>query len=758
MPKVLPSYPARRLEGRLRAARAWCSCCRRFLDNIAAALIGGTMAHTVFRGKVHIGYLAAIVAASNAGGSGSVVGDTTTTMMWIDGVSPLAVLDAYVAAAVALVVCGIPAALQQQRYSPIMKDDAAAARTSTGRASGSSPSSWSPRSPPTCRSTCRFAAPRRPLPGDRRSRSGSRSSCRPRCASPTGALVPGAFKGTIFLLSLVTCASLMPVEKLPAASWQTTFGLGFVSAVFDNIPLTALALKQGGYDWGMLAYAVGFGGSMIWFGSSAGVALSNMYPEAKSVGRWLTHGWHVAVAYVIGFAVMLAVPGWHPIAETRRQRSGAAPPAVDRSGTRKIARRGLPGEGVRDYHSRASSSGGEASRAAAAIAPRNTRPASAVAQRTRQQPRRHPKTSLPKEHLHEQGEDNRPDHPPPIPRRRRRDHRRGPRIPDDREGAGADQHALAEHLAGEGHLPRVRHRLRQEGERHDRRRPQDRGAARRRVVPAFGLLDAVSKGTLDGGHGVLVYHYGKQNALALWGSGPAFGMDANMLLAWHKYGGGKELLNKLYASIGAQRRVVPVRPDADAAARLVQEADHQGRGLQGPQVPHRRHLDRRVHRAGRGGERAARRRDRAGDGPRPARRGRVQQRDLRPHPRLPRRLQGVHAAELPPERRAVRDHVQQDQVRRAAGEDEGDHRERGRGGLGRHVVEGDRPLLEGLRRAADQGQGASSTRRRTRCCRRSSRRTTRRRRSAPTTRCSGRSRTRRRRSPSARCAGTSTPT
>ena len=71
------------------------------------------------------------------------------------------------------------------------------------------------------------------------------------------------------------------------------------------------------------------------------------------------------------------------------------------------------------------------------------------------------------------------------------------------------------------------------------------------VVPAFGLLDAVSKGTLDGGHGVLVYHYGKQNALALWGSGPAFGMDANMLLAWDKYGGGKQFKQKLYQSINA---------------------------------------------------------------------------------------------------------------------------------------------------------------------------------------------------------------
>src|SRR5436305_5823012 len=80
------------------------------------------------------------------------------------------------------------------------------------------------------------------------------------------------------------------------------------------------------------------------------------------------------------------------------------------------------------------------------------------------------------------------------------------------------------------------------------------------VVPAFGLIDAVSKGTLDGGHGVLVYHYGKQNALALWGSGPGYAMDANMLLAWHKYGGGKELLAKLYASLGLNVVSFPYGP------------------------------------------------------------------------------------------------------------------------------------------------------------------------------------------------------
>src|SRR6266704_2494236 len=80
------------------------------------------------------------------------------------------------------------------------------------------------------------------------------------------------------------------------------------------------------------------------------------------------------------------------------------------------------------------------------------------------------------------------------------------------------------------------------------------------VVPAFGLLDAVSKGTLDGGHGVLVYHYGKQNALALWGSSPCFAMDANQVLSWHKYGGGKELLQKVYQSIGANVVSFPYGP------------------------------------------------------------------------------------------------------------------------------------------------------------------------------------------------------
>ncbi|MEW5770914.1 MAG: citrate transporter [Pseudomonadota bacterium] len=281
-----------------------------FLDNIAAALIGGTVAAHVFHRRVHIGYLAAIVAASNAGGSGSVVGDTTTTMMWIDGVAPADVFHAYAAALPALLVFGVIAARQQHAYQPIQRDATTGAGIDWARLGivawilvaaivtnvviNTEFPAYSDSFPfigVAVWVAILLAVPLR---------------------KPEWSLLPDAAKGSVFLLSLVVCASMMPVERLPAASWETAFGLGFVSAVFDNIPLTALALAQGGYDWGVLAYAVGFGGSMIWFGSSAGVALSNLFPEARSVGAWLKNGWHVALGYVIGFFIMLALVGWQP--------------------------------------------------------------------------------------------------------------------------------------------------------------------------------------------------------------------------------------------------------------------------------------------------------------------------------------------------------------------------------------------------------------------------------------------------------------
>ena len=137
---------------------------------------------------------------------------------------------------------------------------------------------------------------------------------------PDWEVLPRALRSSVFLLSLVLIASMMPVERLPDPSPRTTLGLGFVSAVFDNIPLTALALKQGGYDWGPVAYAVGFGGSMIWFGSSAGVAISSIFPEAKSVAAWVRGGWFVALAYLVGFAVMVTFIGWHPESKKRPRR------------------------------------------------------------------------------------------------------------------------------------------------------------------------------------------------------------------------------------------------------------------------------------------------------------------------------------------------------------------------------------------------------------------------------------------------------
>ena len=281
-----------------------------FLDNIAAALIGGAMAHQLFRAKVHIGYIAAIVAASNAGGSGSVVGDTTTTMMWIDGVSPITVLDAYVAAIPALCITAYFGAKQQHAYSPINKHAHAHTHVDKSRIG-------------IVALILLFAIVTNIVVNVKFSALADHFpfigvavwvaiTLTVWVRRPDWEVLPETFKGTVFLLSLVTCASMMPVEQLPPASALVALGLGFISAVFDNIPLTALALKQGGYDWGFLAYAVGFGGSMIWFGSSAGVALSNMYPEAKSVGNWLRHGWHVALAYVVGFTILFVTLGWHP--------------------------------------------------------------------------------------------------------------------------------------------------------------------------------------------------------------------------------------------------------------------------------------------------------------------------------------------------------------------------------------------------------------------------------------------------------------
>jgi Na+/H+ antiporter NhaD/arsenite permease-like protein len=280
------------------------------LDNIAAAIVGATLAAGIFDRRVHLGYLAAIVAAANAGGAGSVLGDTTTTMIWINGVSPLAVLPAYIGSATALAVFGTIASLQQARYAPIRARSAVSVAVDVRRLGIVVAA--------LVVAVCTNIAASRVL--------GSRAENFPFLACAlwlvliagsflrpfNWKLVPGAVRGSLFLLALVLSASLMPVEALPKATSTTTLVLGFVSSVFDNIPLTKMALDQGGYDPALLAYSVGLGGSMVWFGSSAGVAVSGLFPETKSVGRWLRHAWHVPVAFIVGYFALHALHGWRP--------------------------------------------------------------------------------------------------------------------------------------------------------------------------------------------------------------------------------------------------------------------------------------------------------------------------------------------------------------------------------------------------------------------------------------------------------------
>lgn len=280
-----------------------------FLDNIAAAVIGGVMVRHLYKGRVSVGFVAAIVASANAGGAGSVIGDTTTTIMWLHGVSPLTLLPAYLGAAAAFVVIAPFAARAQHRHQAIAAHDEPGHRLEWRRiwivafilasavatnivanalTEGEETAPWL--------GLALWAA----------------ILLTSRIARPDWSRLRHGATGAIFLSALVASASLMPLRALPEPGWHTAFALGLLSSVFDNIPLTALALRQGGYDWALLAFAVGFGGSMVWFGSSAGVAVTNIYPEARSLLGWLKQGWFIPLAYLCGFVVMVVTLGWNP--------------------------------------------------------------------------------------------------------------------------------------------------------------------------------------------------------------------------------------------------------------------------------------------------------------------------------------------------------------------------------------------------------------------------------------------------------------
>jgi Na+/H+ antiporter NhaD/arsenite permease-like protein len=303
LPEVIPSWlPAGWVGGVVLLGLVF--VLSSFLDNIAGAIIGGVAARHVFPRGVTVGFLAAITAAANAGGAGSVIGDTTTTMMWISGISPFEVLPAFIGALVAFAVFAPFAAIAQQKLSPLIQAELGILAIDWTRvgvvvfiltmlvsinvvANSSFPQheEFAPVLGLGLWIAILVSAPLR---------------------SPAWSSARDALYGSLFLVVLVALASLMPLESLPEPSTVTTFSLGVLSAVFDNIPLTALALNQGGYDWGLLAYAVGFGGSMVWFGSSAGVALTNLFPEGRSLWAWVREGWSIPLSFIIGFLAMLA--------------------------------------------------------------------------------------------------------------------------------------------------------------------------------------------------------------------------------------------------------------------------------------------------------------------------------------------------------------------------------------------------------------------------------------------------------------------
>lgn len=298
-PAVLPRYLPSGMWGAM-TLLGFVFILSTFLDNIAAAIIGCSMAATLYKNKVHIGYIAAICASSNAGGAGSVVGDTTTTLIWIYGKDPLVLAHAFIPALAAFAVIAFFGSRQQHLYTQ---------------------DTFIPQ-------------------GD--------VSVENRRLALVGLILAGAIifnyffefpalgiwlaillgspfvkinfkeglnaiESTVFLIALVFCAELVPIDSVPDASILSTMAIGFVSSVFNNIPLTQLCLIKGGYDWALISYAVGFGGSIIWFGSSAGVAICNIFPKARSFMNWLRYGWHIPFAFVVGFGVYLITLGWDPM-------------------------------------------------------------------------------------------------------------------------------------------------------------------------------------------------------------------------------------------------------------------------------------------------------------------------------------------------------------------------------------------------------------------------------------------------------------
>jgi Na+/H+ antiporter NhaD/arsenite permease-like protein len=270
------------------------------LDNIAAALIGGVLVRARY-GKAHapFGMLVGVVCAANLGGAPSPIGDTTTVMLFIAGKPVGELLRSAVAVAAALLVMVL--LLSRHRAPPLPEKP--------GRPT---PVKWALFGPMLgipglLVGNLAIEEPGLGLwAGIAVGASFGRTRFPWRILKPTG----GAVTGALFLVALVASASMLPIEGFRTLAERlsptvTTYALGVASAFFDNIPLTKLAMDMGGFDWGLLAYSVGFGGSATWFGSSAGIALGTAFPELYETRRWLLPFIGVQVAFAAGFGAYL---------------------------------------------------------------------------------------------------------------------------------------------------------------------------------------------------------------------------------------------------------------------------------------------------------------------------------------------------------------------------------------------------------------------------------------------------------------------
>ena len=271
-----------------------------FLDNIAAAMIGGVLVRARY-GKANVPFvmLVGVICASNLGGAPSPIGDTTTVMLFIGGISVSELARSIVAAVAAMVVVIFFSIRHDREPLPQKKDRP-------------TPVKWA------------LLWPMLGIPG---LLVGNLTIEEPGLGVWAGILVgcligrehfrwqeinPAGetMKGMYFLVLLVAAASMLPTEAFrPVMERMSAEGmaytLGVLSAFFDNIPLTKFAMDLGNFDWGLLAYSVGFGGSATWFGSSAGVALGTQFPELYNTRRWLASFFKIQAAYSIGFCVYI---------------------------------------------------------------------------------------------------------------------------------------------------------------------------------------------------------------------------------------------------------------------------------------------------------------------------------------------------------------------------------------------------------------------------------------------------------------------